>query len=257
MPGGGFGDEAGEEGAGGWAIVVRAFGMPLDPDDEGGAGACGGGVTHRVFDCFDDAVFRATGGDAEAVSRNADGLVVAGVDLNSGFEVRGSGFEVRCDDLSEQGILGHNRRVGGGDGAAGGVVHGHWHEVLDQGATAPDVEHLGPEADGEDGFAHIVGVLEEELIYILAGGVGRAAFGIGLLAVFLRVHVGGGAGKEDALAVGYELGCSCRLLIQLYFYGLCSAAFEGLRVLLPGAAVIFQVGGGGNGDGYAGLLHKA
>ena len=37
-PGCGCGDEAGEEGAGGWAFVVGAFGVPLDAEDELRAG---------------------------------------------------------------------------------------------------------------------------------------------------------------------------------------------------------------------------
>src|SRR5271169_6726591 len=76
-PGGGFGDEAVEEGAGGGADVVAALGVPLDAEDEVGGGAFGG---LAAFDGFDDRVLRTAGGDAEAVAGYADGLMVAGVD---------------------------------------------------------------------------------------------------------------------------------------------------------------------------------
>ena len=88
VPGGGLGDEAGEEGAGGGVVFEAALRVPLDAEGEGVAGCVGG-----VFDGFDDSVFGAAGGDAEAVAGDADGLVVAGVDsqpLAGRFEVRGS-----------------------------------------------------------------------------------------------------------------------------------------------------------------------
>jgi hypothetical protein len=76
-PGGGFGDETIEEGARGRADVVTTFGVPLDSEDIVG-GSAFSGLT--AFNCFDDGVLRAAGGDAETVAGDADGLVVAGVD---------------------------------------------------------------------------------------------------------------------------------------------------------------------------------
>ena len=139
--------------------------------------------------------------------------MVAGVDGKAGFEVRGSrsGGGARVEgggggDGGEEGVGGEDGGVGDGYGAAGGVVDGHGGEVLKQGSAAPDVEHLGAEADGEDGLAEVVSVLEEELVDVFAGGVGGVALLDGLLAVLLRVDVGSRTGQEDALAVGDELG---------------------------------------------------
>src|SRR5271154_742472 len=88
-PGGGFGDEAVEEGAGGWADVVAALGVPLDAEDEVGGGAFGG---LAAFDGFDDCVLWAAGGDTETVTGDADGLMVAGVDGEAEEVVLFGGF---------------------------------------------------------------------------------------------------------------------------------------------------------------------
>jgi hypothetical protein len=248
LPGGGFGYEALEEGAGGGAFVEGAFGMPLDAEDEIAADAFG-----RAFDGFDYAVFGAAGGDAESVAGDAYGLVVAGVHEDTLSVVR---CPLSVHDVGEEGIGGDGGWVGGDDGSAGCVVDRHGREVLDQGAAAPDVEHLGSETDGEDRFAHVVGVLEEEFVDVLAGQVGGIGFGLGFGAVFLRVYVGSGAGEEDSLAVGDELGCFRRLLIQWDFYGFCAAPLDCSGVVLPGAAVVLEVGAGGDGDGDAGFGHR-
>src|SRR5271155_3309873 len=99
-PGGGFGYESVEEGAGGWADVVAAFGMPLDAEDEVGGGAFG---SLAAFDGFDDCVLRAAGGDAEAIARDADGLVVAGVDGEAKEAALLGGF-AWSEDCAEEGF---------------------------------------------------------------------------------------------------------------------------------------------------------
>jgi hypothetical protein len=124
--------------------------------------------------------------------------------------------------------------------------------VLKQGSAAPDVEHLGAEADGEDGLAEVVSVLEEELVDVFAGGVGGVALLDGLLAVLLGVDVGGAAGEEDAVAGGDELGGGCGRDIEWDLDGSAAGAGDGLGVLGPGPAVVVGVGGGGERDGDAG-----
>src|SRR5580698_8676077 len=89
-------EEAGEEVAGGGAVVEGTFGMPLHADDEWAAAALG-----RAFDGFDDAVLAAAGGDAHAVAGNPDGLVVAGVDGQAEKAVA-FGCVFRGGDLREQ-----------------------------------------------------------------------------------------------------------------------------------------------------------
>jgi hypothetical protein len=195
-PDGGFGDEALEEGARGGANVVAALGMPLDTEDEVGGGAFGG---LAAFDAFDDSILRAPGRYAEAVTRNADGLMVAGVDWQTKEAVLFGRFFVG-EKAAEEGF----GRGGGGvrDGylAPRGVVDRENVEVLNQSPATPDVEDLDAEADGEDWLIEVVGILEEELIDVFARVVGRGALGDGVLAIFVRVDVSGTAGKKDGLA---------------------------------------------------------
>lgn len=133
------------------------------------------------------------------------------------------------------------------------MVDRHRDEMLDEGSAAPDVEGLGAEADGEDGFVEVVGVLDEEFIDVFAGGVGGAALRDGVLAVFLGVYVGGTAGEEDALAGVDEVSGFAGGGVEGDFDGFAAGAGDGFGVLGPGFAVVFEIGAGGDGDGYAGL----
>jgi len=142
--------------------------------------------------------------------------------------------------------------VGDGDSGAGGVVDGHGHEVLDQRSTAPDIEHLRAEADGEDGLMQVVRVLQEELVDVFPGGVGGIGFGLGELAVLLRVDVGGRAGEQDGLAGGDEFGCRGGWVGERDFDGSAAGLGDRGGVLRPGLAIVFVVGGGGDRDGDAG-----
>jgi hypothetical protein len=155
-PGGGLGDKAVEEGAGGGADVVAALGVPLDTEDEMGGGSFGG---LAAFDRFDDGVLGTAGGDAQAVAGDADGLMVAGVD-GEAEEVILLGGLFEGEESAEQGLGCRSGGVGYGDFATRDMVDGEWGEVLNQRASAPDVEDLDAEADGKDGLVEIVGVLE-------------------------------------------------------------------------------------------------
>jgi hypothetical protein len=250
-PGSGFGDEAVEEGAGGGADVVAALGMPLHAEDEVSGGAFGG---LAAFDGFDDAVLRAAGGDAEAVAGDADGLVVAGVDGQAEEVVLFGSFV--CSEQRAEERFGCGRSgVGDGDFATGGVVDGKDGEVLDQGAAAPDVKDLDAEADGEDRFVEVVGVLEEELIDVFARGVGGGTLGDGVLAVLVGVDVGGAAGEENGLAGIDEVGDRDWGGVEGDLDGLASAAFDSDCVLRPGALVVGGIVAGGlrNCDARAGM----
>ena len=224
-PGGGFGDEAVEEGAGGRADVVAALGMPLDAENEVGGGAFAG---LAAFDGFDDGVLRAAGGDAEAVAGDADGLMVAGVD-GQAEEVVLFGSLFCGEESAKEGFGCGGGGVGDGDLAAGGVIDGKDGEVLHQRAAAPDVEDLDAEADGEDRLVEIVRVLKEKLIDVFARGVGGGALGDGVLTVFVRVDVGGTAGEKNGLAgvdqVGDRDGCG----VERNLDGLAAAALDSNR----------------------------
>jgi hypothetical protein len=227
--------------------------VPLDAEDE--VGVAFGSLT--AFYGFDDGVLGAAGGDAEAVSGDADGLMMAGVDRKTEEIVLFGGFfgGFSGEDVPEDGFGGYGRGVGDGYGASGGVVDGHGGEVLDEGSSAPDVEGLHAEADGEDGLVEVVGVLNEKLVDVFAGVVGGGALGDGVLPVLVGVDVGGAAGKEDGLAgvneidnIGWGAG-------EGDLDGIASGTADGFGIGGPGALIVVGVGAGGKGDGYA-RLHR-
>jgi hypothetical protein len=247
-PGGGFGDEALEDGAGGGADVVAALGVPLDGEDEVGGCSFGG---ETAFYGFDDGVLGAAGADVEAVAGDGDGLVVAGVDGEAEEAVLLGGFFLD-DDGAEEGVGGDGDGMGDGY-AAGAVVDGEDVEVLNEGAAAPDVEGLGSEADAEEGLVEVVGVLDEEFVDVFAGVVGRGAGFDGFLTVFVGVEVGSTAGEEDGVAGIDEVCGGGGGGEEGDLDGDAAGALDGGGVGGPGALVVVGVGAGGDGDGYAGL----
>ena len=72
-------------------------------------------------------------------------------------------------------------------------------DVLHECAVAPDVQRLGAVADGEDGLAHTVRVLQKQLIDVVACRIGRGGAGMSGLAVLLRIDIGGRAGEQNAI----------------------------------------------------------
>jgi len=72
-------------------------------------------------------------------------------------------------------------------------------DVLDEGAVAPDVERLGSVADGEDGLRMLCASWRE-VVDVVAGRIGCGGAGMRSFAVFLRIDIGGRAGKQDAVA---------------------------------------------------------
>ncbi len=283
-PGLGGVDEGGKDGAGEWAEVVGAFGMPLDAEDEvGGAVELNG---------FDDAVGGA-GGDADVVAGGGNGLVVAAVHICDGACRPGSRFAwlfrwsvtreigiVRAaiefvvdvgnvggwDESGEAGVGGDFEGVGFVDGAAWFVVEGVrllGGNVLEEGAAAPDVEGLGSVADAEDGFVEVEGVLEEKLVDGFAGGVGGSALGEAVLRVFLGLDVGTAAGEEDAVDGGEDFGDALGGFVEGDEDGSGSGGVERVEILREGAGVVgegvfgvLRAGGLGNGDadGHVGSL---
>ncbi len=181
--------------------------------------------------------------------------MVAGVDGEAEEAVLFGGFVMR-NDGSKEGVGGDGGGVGDGYGTASRVIYRHWDEMLDEGSSAPDVEGLGSEADGEDGFVEVVGVLDEEFVDVFPGGVGGGALGDGVLAVFVGVDVGRAAGEEDGLAGVDEVGCLAGRGGEGDCYGFSAGTLDGLGILGPGALVVDGVGAGGDGDGYA-RFHKA
>ena len=188
----------------------------------------------------------------QAVAGDGERLVVAGVDGQAQEAVLFGGF-VRDDEAAEQGFRRDRRGVGHCDGATGGVVHGQGARCWTEGSAAPDVEGLHAEADGEQGFVQVVGVLEEEFVDGLAAGIGGGGLGFGVLAVLLRVDVGSAAGEEDALAAIDEVGYGGLREVERDLHRLPSRPLDRIGVLGPGAFAVGEVGAVGDGDCDAGL----
>jgi hypothetical protein len=134
--------------------------------------------------------------------------------------------------------------VGHGYRAAGGVIYRYRGEVLDEGSSTPYVQGLGPEADGEERLVEVMGVLNQELVYVLARRVGGIALRDRVLAVFLRIHVCRGTGKEDSLAGIDQIGCFARRGVKRNLHRLAAGLADGFCVLGPGAGVVLRIRAG-------------
>jgi hypothetical protein len=223
--------------------------MPLDAQDEVRGSALAGLSTLYGLD---DSILRAAGGDAKAISRDANGLMVAGVDGETEEFILCESFG-RVQKGAQEGVRGDYDGVGYGYASSGGVVYGKDCEILHQGPPAPHIEELEAEADGEDGFIEVVGVLDEEFVDILPGVVGWRALGDCVLCVLLRIDIGGAAGEQDSLAGIDEVGDLRWGGSKGNFHGSSSAALYGDGILRPGSLVIGEVCACGDGDRDAGF----
>src|SRR5262249_1795326 len=135
-----------KQGAGSWADVVTTLRMPLHPEDE---------VRIRVvrvlttLNCLNYRVLRATCRNPQPVSGNPDGLVVAGVDRKTQKTILLGCLGLR-NHLSQDRLRSDGRRMGYGHRPARRMIHRHGRKILDQGATTPYIQRLGPEADREN-----------------------------------------------------------------------------------------------------------
>jgi hypothetical protein len=126
-PDGCLGYEAAKERLRGCAEVVAALWMPLDSDDEVRYGSFGG---LPAFYGFNDGVLGAAGRDAEAVTGDSDGLMVAGVDGKAEVAALFLRF-VRRDKAAEERVVRDGGGVGDSDAAACGVIDREDAEILD------------------------------------------------------------------------------------------------------------------------------
>jgi hypothetical protein len=101
-------------------------------------------------------------------------------------------------------------------------------------------------------------VLEKQLVYILARGVGRGALGDRVLTVFVGIDVRGTAGEKDGLAGVDQVRDRDRGGAEWDLDGLAAAAFHGYGVLRPGALVVGEIGAGGlrDRDARTGMRHR-
>src|SRR5208282_842780 len=237
MEGTRLGDEFSEDAARHFVFLEGSLGVPLHAEDP----VPGGGS----LDGFDDVVLGRAGDDAQGIAGGGYCLVMAGVD----GDVLAFG---------ERGEAGTGLDVGGvfdDEGArhavGPGMLHGRL-DVLDEGSVAPDVERLGSVADGEDGLAHVVRILQEKLVEVVARRIGRGGFGMRRLAVLLRIDVGGRAGEENPIAGFGQLGGFDVGEIEREDDGLASGTEDGVHILGESAGGVLRVGVG-NGDGDARL----
>ena len=93
------------------------------------------------------------------VARRRYGLVVARIDGKAQESVH-----LRCflggQEGREDAVFCDERGVRDGHAAAGAVVYGQRGQVLDERASAPDVERLHPEADSQHGLAVLLCVVQ-------------------------------------------------------------------------------------------------
>ncbi len=125
-------------------------------------------------------------------------------------------------------------------------------DVLDQRAVAPDVQRLRAVADGEDGLAHVVRVLQKQLIDVVARRIGRGGAGMRRLAVLLRIDIGGRAGEQNAVAGfgklhGFHVG-----EVERDHHRLAAGAGHGVHIVGQSARGVLRIRVG-NGNGNARL----
>jgi hypothetical protein len=100
----------------------------------------------------------------------------------------------------------------------------------------------------EDRFIEVVGVLDKELVDVLAAGVCGVALGDRIVAVLVWVDIRRGAGEKDAVAGVNNVCGLAGGSIERNAYRLATGASDGFGVLGPGALVVLEIGAGGDGD---------
>jgi hypothetical protein len=248
-PGCGLGYEAAKESLGGGADVIASLGMPLNTDNKVDASTFGGLATLYGFD---DGILGAAGRDAETVTGDSDSLMMAGVDGQTKVALL-LGRLFAGDKGAEERAGGDCGGVGDGDAAACGMVDREDGQILNQGSSAPDIERLKAETDGEERFIEVVGVLEEEFVYVFPGIVGRSALWDGFLAVFVRIDIGWASGEEDGLAGVDEIDDLGGGGMERNLDGFAAGALDCGGVLGPGGLIVGEVGAGRQGDSDARL----
>ncbi len=113
-------------------------------------------------------------------------------------------------------------------------------------------KRLGAVADGEDGLAHVVRVLQQQLVEVVARRIGRGGAGMRRLAVLLRIDIGGRAGEQNAVAGfgklrGFDVG-----EVERDHDGLAAGAGHRVHILGQSARGVLRIRVG-NGDGDARL----
>jgi hypothetical protein len=144
--------------------------------------------------------------------------------------------------------------VGFNDIAAGAVIDRRVEdslEILNERAFAPDVESLGAVADGKDGLVEIERVLEQEFVDGGAGRIGGAAGGDGFFTVTFGVDIEAASGQKHTLRSSEQAGNALGGFVEGNDDGVGTGRLEGSKILRERAPVVFEVRGGGFGDGDA------
>jgi len=203
--------------------------MPLNPEYEVRVGVM------RVLSALnglDYCVLRAASGNAKPVPGNADRLVVAGVDGKPEKTFFLRSFLVR-DHPSEKRLRSNRSVMSYRDTLSSRMVDRHRGQILNQGSAAPHIQGLRPEADPEERFIEVVGVLDQEFIDVLSGRVGGVALRDRFMAVLVRIYVRGRSRKQDTLAGVNKVGGLARGGVEGDRDRLAPGAGDGLGVLQP------------------------
>ena len=123
--------------------------------------------------------------------------------------------------------------------------------MLDQGAGAVNVQNLEAVADAQHRFAHVVGVLQQQLVDGVAASIGGGGLRITRRVVLGGIDVGFASRQQHGVAALDQLHHFGGRLIQRDSNRFSSGHCDGPFVLRQGALGILGVGGMWNGDGDA------
>src|SRR5690348_9262609 len=120
------------------------------------------------------------------------------------------------------------------------MADGSVRKMLDERAAAPDIQHLGTEADGKDRLRLLLSGLKQQGVDLLALRVGIGGIGIAGLSEAGGINIGSAAGEENCVAGGGQLGGYGRVA-KRNCNRLAARALDCLGVLRPGALVVLRV----------------
>ena len=147
------------------------------------------------LDRLDNPVSRRNRAHQQIVTRDSDGLMVAGVDLRFNLIVRLIlTRQKRCQPRPQRNL----DWMSLDDLPAWTVIDGCL-QILNQRTVAPDIYGLGAGTDAEDRLVEVKSILQEELIHSCAAWVFLTAFGNWIFAISLWVYIKAAAGQKNPL----------------------------------------------------------
>ena len=170
--------------------------MPLDAEHYG--------CTDPALQSFDHPVFRGPRHPDEVVSYVLNGLMMAGVDRQPPKNAVRGGLGGTEQPRKEAFSL-YLHRMRYGHPTARGVIYGNGQQILRQGTTAPDIQQLQAETDGQKGFSGCGRVRKQTPIAGFPGRVAGRSCGMASLPVARWRDIGGAAGQNETVQA-FEFG---------------------------------------------------